>query len=52
LGDPTKAREKLGWAAEVSFAELVAEMVEADLKLANRDVLVSQKGYKINKHHE
>jgi len=32
IGDPTKAREKLGWSARTSFAELVAEMVREDLK--------------------
>ncbi|HWK65519.1 MAG TPA: GDP-mannose 4,6-dehydratase [Rhizobiaceae bacterium] len=32
LGDPSKAREKLGWTAETSLEQLVAEMVEADLK--------------------
>ena len=33
LGDPTKARTKLGWKHRVSFAELIAEMVESDLEL-------------------
>ena len=32
LGDPTKAREKLGWRHKVTFADLVSEMVQADLK--------------------
>jgi GDPmannose 4,6-dehydratase len=32
LGDPAKAREKLGWRHRISFAELVSEMVQADLK--------------------
>jgi GDPmannose 4,6-dehydratase len=31
LGDPTKARTKLGWQAKITFADLVNEMVEADL---------------------
>jgi GDPmannose 4,6-dehydratase len=52
LGDATKARQKLGWIAEVSFPELVAEMVESDLELAKRDALVAKEGYKIYKHHE
>jgi GDPmannose 4,6-dehydratase len=52
LGDPTKAREKLGWTAEVSFDRLVADMVEADLETAKRDSLVSKEGYKIYSHHE
>jgi GDPmannose 4,6-dehydratase len=45
LGDPTKAREKLGWKAKVSFAELVSEMMVADLAEAERDDLVRRHGY-------
>ena len=52
LGDATKARQKLGWTAEVSFPELVAEMVESDLALAKRDAMVAKEGYKIYSHHE
>jgi len=52
LGDATKARHKLGWIAEVSFPELVAEMVEGDLDLAKRDALVAKEGYKVYSHHE
>jgi GDPmannose 4,6-dehydratase len=37
LGDPTKARQKLGWRHKVSFDELVREMVEADLQDMRRD---------------
>ncbi|MGH9149963.1 MAG: GDP-mannose 4,6-dehydratase [Acidimicrobiales bacterium] len=36
VGDPTKARERLGWKPEVSFPELVALMVDADLELVGR----------------
>ena len=52
LGDASKAREKLGWTAEISFADLVAEMVVSDLGLAKRDALVSSEGYKVYHHHE
>jgi GDPmannose 4,6-dehydratase len=52
LGDATKAREKLGWTAEVTFSELVAEMVESDLEVAKRDALVAKEGYKVYGHHE
>ncbi len=52
LGDATKAREKLGWVAEVTFPELVAEMVKSDLEMAKRDALVSKEGYKVYSHHE
>ena len=52
LGDPAKAREKLGWTPRTSFAELVAEMVREDLKSAERDELVKRHGYKAMDYHE
>jgi GDPmannose 4,6-dehydratase len=52
LGDPTKARQKLGWTAEVSFSELVSEMVASDLEEAKRDAMVAKEGFKVYKHHE
>ena len=52
LGDASKAREKLGWVAEIGFADLVKEMVEADLELAKRDHLVAKEGYQVFSHHE
>ncbi len=36
LGDPTKARTKLGWSAKIKFEELVREMIEADVALVDR----------------
>jgi len=52
LGDPTKAKTKLGWAPKIPFAELVAEMVREDLKIAERDELVKRHGYKTMDYHE
>ena len=52
LGDATKARERLGWTAEVTFSELVAEMVESDLELAKRDSMIARQGFKVYRHHE
>ncbi len=52
LGDPTKAKEKLGWIPKISFAELVAEMVREDLKAAERDELVKKHGYSALNCHE
>ncbi|MES2883670.1 MAG: GDP-mannose 4,6-dehydratase [Pseudomonadota bacterium] len=46
LGDPTKAREKLGWTPKTTFAQLVQEMMAEDLKLARRDNLVEAAGYR------
>ncbi|RPJ09230.1 MAG: GDP-mannose 4,6-dehydratase [Deltaproteobacteria bacterium] len=47
LGDPSKARRKLGWEPRISFEELVTEMITADLKEAEKDTMVQQKGYRI-----
>ena len=52
LGDPSKAKEKLGWTPKITFAELVAEMVREDMKIAQRDELVRSKGYKVFNFHE
>jgi GDPmannose 4,6-dehydratase len=52
LGDPSKARQKLGWSAEVSFSELVSEMVSEDLLAAKRDAMIAKEGYKVYSHHE
>ena len=45
LGDPTRAREKLGWVPETSLDALIAEMAAADLELARRAALLKQHGY-------
>lgn len=52
LGDPTKAREKLGWTPTTTFEELVAEMMHEDLNSARRDVLVKQHGFTAYDYHE
>ncbi|MEM6638898.1 MAG: GDP-mannose 4,6-dehydratase [Pseudomonadota bacterium] len=52
LGDPSKAKEKLGWTPQTSFDELVSEMVTADLEDAKRDALVAREGYKTFNYNE
>jgi GDPmannose 4,6-dehydratase len=52
LGDPSKAREKIGWMPITTFEELVAEMVREDLKSAERDELIKHNGYKAMNYHE
>ncbi len=42
LGDPSKAKQKLGWSPKISFKELVKEMIYEDLKLAENDKLVNR----------
>jgi GDPmannose 4,6-dehydratase len=46
MGDPSKAKEKLGWSPTTTFKELVAEMVSEDFKAASRDELIKNHGYK------
>uniref|UniRef100_UPI004057B7DD GDP-mannose 4,6-dehydratase n=1 Tax=Candidatus Electronema sp. TaxID=2698783 RepID=UPI004057B7DD len=52
LGDPSKAKEKLGWEPKISFEEMVREMIVEDLKLAERDQVVRQKGYRAYNYFE
>ena len=52
LGDASKAKRQLGWTPEVPFDELVNEMVESDLKLAERDALIKREGFAVYKYHE
>jgi GDPmannose 4,6-dehydratase len=52
LGDPSKAKAKLGWIAETDFSTLVHEMIESDLKYAQRDALVAREGFRTFQHHE
>jgi GDPmannose 4,6-dehydratase len=52
LGDPTKAKEKLGWTPKVTLPELVKEMVDADYTAASRDNLVKSAGFQAYDYHE
>ena len=52
LGDPSKAREKLGWTATTSLQELVSEMVRSDLEDAQRDELCRREGFQTFNFHE
>ena len=52
LGDPSKAKAKLGWVAKISFEQLVNEMTTEDLKSAERDELVKRHGHRPYDFHE
>lgn len=52
LGDPSKAKTKLGWQPKITFDDLVKEMVREDLKGAERDELVKRHGYCTNDYRE
>ena len=47
LGDPAKAKEKLGWTPEITVQEMCAEMVSEDLKVAKRHALLKDHGHEI-----
>lgn len=52
LGDPTKAREKLGWTPRTTLRQLVKEMVESDYRAARRDTLVKSAGFQAYDYNE
>ncbi len=52
LGDPGKAREKLGWTPRTSFAEMVGEMVREDFGLGMRDAVCKVAGFRTYSHNE
>ena len=52
LGDPSKAKKKLGWVPQTSFQELISEMIESDYTSAKRDSLVKQAGFQAFDYHE
>ena len=48
LGNPTKAKEELGWYPKISLEKLAEEMVENDLRIAKKEKLLLDSGYSIN----
>jgi GDPmannose 4,6-dehydratase len=52
LGDPGKAKQKLGWTPKISLAELVSEMVESDYVATKRDSLIKAAGFQAYDFHE
>ena len=48
LGDPTKAKQKLGWVPEITVQEMCAEMVASDLDEAKRHALLQSHGFNVN----
>jgi GDPmannose 4,6-dehydratase len=52
LGDPTKAKEKLGWEPKITLEEMAHEMMENDINIAKRDSLVKEHGFKAPEFNE
>lgn len=52
LGDPAKAKLKLGWQPRISFEDMVKEMVSYDMKEANRDALCKKEGFDVCNYDE
>ena len=52
MGDPSKAKSKLGWQPRVGFMELVKMMVESDIEEAKKDLFCKTEGFKAFNYHE
>jgi len=52
IGDPTKAKETLGWEPKYSLAEMVAEMVQCDVELFRQNQLLKEAGFEIKNEFE
>lgn len=52
LGNPAKAKEKLGWTPTTTFKELVGEMMHTDMEIAQKDELCKREGFTVLNHHE
>lgn len=52
LGDPAKAKKKLGWEPKTSFEDMVAEMTREDLQLSMRDAVCKVAGFRTFSHNE
>jgi GDPmannose 4,6-dehydratase len=52
LGNPAKAKEKLGWTPKISFNELVVEMMRCDLEEAKKDQLCKSEGFSVFNRYE
>jgi GDPmannose 4,6-dehydratase len=47
LGDPTKAKEKLGWVPEITLDQIIVEMVSSDLDQAKQHALLQKHGFAV-----
>ena len=52
LGDPTKAKEKLGWVPQITVQEMIGEMVAYDLEEARKHALLKDQGYNVSVSRE
>ena len=52
IGDPTKAKNKLGWIPEHDLASLVKEMMDGDVALMKKDVILLKAGNEVLKQAE
>jgi len=52
IGDPTKAKEKLGWVPEHNLVSLVKDMMKSDVSLMKKDIVLLKAGHKILKQEE
>ena len=48
LGDPTKAKQKLGWVPEITLDQMIDEMAAADLAIAKQHALLKENGFRVS----
>ena len=51
-GDPSKAKEKLGWEAKITLEELVEDMMNSDIELFNKDKFLRDGGFLTSNYYE
>lgn len=52
IGDPSKAKNKLGWEPEITIEELIKDMMQSDIKLFKKDIYLIEGGYKTLNYFE
>ncbi len=52
LGNPSKAKQKLGWTPEITFEQMVTEMIKTDLGIAKKDYLCQTHGFNTFDYNE
>ena len=52
IGDPTKAKEQLGWEPQIQLPELVEDMMSSDLELMTKDRYLEEGGYRTMNYYE
>ena len=52
MGNPTKAKTKLGWQPTTTLDDMIKKMIDTDLITAQKNRLLVREGYEVNQTHE